>query len=297
MMSSAVWGTPGAAPVLLLHGFPSNALLWRRVGPNLSAEGFRAFAPDFLGFGKSGVPASGKYGMAEQARYLHQFVAGVGLRDVLIVGHDIGGGVAQHFASSYPELVLGLVLVNTVTEDNWPPRLVGLARRKSTATLGALLDAIFGFERVLGRLMRSSARHPARLTRQALAAYAAPLAARGGTEWLVELARSLSSNDTDGLTAKVAAVAAPKLIVWGASDPFTRVAAGRQLSEALPGSTFVEIPNCGHYVPEEEPFALTEAALPFLKSRLPERSERITGRLRRTGEFPKIDKATEDTSL
>ena len=45
----------------------------------------------------------------------------------------------------------------------------------------------------------------------------------------------------------------------------------------------------GHYVPEEEPFGLAEAVLPFLKQRLPERHERTTGRLRRTGELPRLE--------
>src|SRR5688572_12476285 len=83
VMSAGVWGAPGAAPVILLHGMPTNALLWRRIGPTLSAEGFRAFAPDLLGYGKSGDPSSGKFGIDDQARYLHQFVAGTGLRDVI----------------------------------------------------------------------------------------------------------------------------------------------------------------------------------------------------------------------
>ena len=68
----------------------------------------------------------------------------------------------------------------------------------------------------------------------------------------------------------------------------------RDRASELPGSTFVEIPNCGHFVPEEEPFALADAVLPFLRERLPERRERATGRLRRTGEFPKLESTDPD---
>lgn len=289
MMSAAVWGAPGSTPVILLHGMPTNALIWRRIGPTLSAEGFRAFAPDLLGYGKSGDPTSGKFGVADQARYLYQFVSGLGLKDAIVLGHDIGGGVGQQLAVSHPELVIGLILVNSVTERNWPPLIVRASRTQPFAALGSLLESVFGFTRLLARLVRSAARHPARLTQQAIEAYAAPIASRGGASRLAHLAADLSSNDTVGLTAKLAALPMPKLIVWGADDPYLKLASGRKLASELPGSTFVEIPNCGHFVPEEEPFALADAVLPFLRERLPERQERATGRLRRTGEFPKVE--------
>jgi pimeloyl-ACP methyl ester carboxylesterase len=285
MMSAAVWGAPNAPPVVLLHGLPTNALLWRRFGPTLSAEGFRAFAPDLLGYGKSGKPTSGKYGVADQARYVHQFISAFGLRDAIVIGHDIGGGVAQHLAISHPELVIGLILVNTVTERNWPPWIVRAARTRPASYVGAALQLTVGFRRVLGWLMRSAARHPARLTHQVIDAYATPLANRGGALWLARLARDLTPDDTDGLTAKLATKPMPKLVVWGTADPYLKVASGRHLAESLPNANWIEVEDCGHFVPEEEPFALADAVLPFLRERIPERQERATGRLRRTGEL------------
>jgi pimeloyl-ACP methyl ester carboxylesterase len=289
MMSAAVWGAPGAPPVILLHGVPTNALLWRRIGPTLSAEGFRAFAPDLLGYGKSGDPTSGKFGVVDQARYVHQFISALGLRDAIVVGHDIGGGVAQHLAAGHPELVIGLVLINTVTERNWPPWIVRAARTRPFAYMGAALEATFGFARVLSWLLRATTKHPKRLTRQALEAYATPIANRGGILHLSRLARDLTTKDTEGLTPKVAATATPKLVVWGVADPYLKVASGMRLAEDLK-APFVEIPDCGHFVPEEEPFALADAVLPFLKQRVPERQERATGRLRRTGDLNKPEK-------
>jgi pimeloyl-ACP methyl ester carboxylesterase len=293
IMSAAVWGAPGATPVLLLHGLPTNAMLWRRFGPTLSAEGFRAFAPDLLGFGKSGDPKSGKFGIVDQAKYVQQFVSGIGLRDAIVIGHDIGGGVAQHLAVSHPELLIGLVLVDTVTERNWPPRIVRVARNRAVAFAASAVEATAGFPRLLSWLLRATVRRKRRLTRQAIEIYATPLAGRGGIQHLARLSRDLTNEETVGLTAKVAATPMPKLVVWGASDPYLPVASGRKLASELPDARMVEIPECGHFVPEEEPFALADAVLPFLKERLPERQERATGRLRRTGEIPKLDRQQE----
>jgi 2-hydroxymuconate-semialdehyde hydrolase len=289
MMSAAVWGAPGAPPVVLLHGMPTNALLWRRIGPTLSAEGFRAFAPDLLGYGKSGDPTSGRFGIVDQARYVHQFLVAIGLRDVVVVGHDIGGGVAQHLAISHPELVMGSILVNTTAERNWPAWPIHLLGTRPFNLASGVVDMLFGFERVMGWGLKSAMHHPIRLTPPAVAAYTAPFANRGGLSHLARLARDLTARDTIGLAPKLAALGTPSLVLWGREDPYLKIESGRQFASAL-HANLIAIDDCSHLVPEECPFALAEQMLPFLKERLPERIERIertTGRLRRSGEHPK----------
>jgi pimeloyl-ACP methyl ester carboxylesterase len=290
-MSSAVWGAPGAAPVLLLHGMPTNALLWRRIGPTLSAEGYRVFAPDLLGFGKSGDPPSQKFGIADQARYVHQFVSGIGLRDYVIVGHDIGGGIAQHLAVSYPELTLGLVLVNTVTERNWPPLLMRILGTRPFSLVGAVVDRMVGFESVLGWGIRSAMRHAAHCTPHVLEAYASTLASRGGSSYIARVARDLTAKDTIGLTPKVASAGVPALVIWGEDDPYLDLQSGIRLADAL-GASLEQLSDCGHFVPEECPFELAQSMLPFLAARRPVYKERAHVRMKRTtGEFRKTDRA------
>lgn len=290
MMSAAVWGAPGAMPVVLLHGIPTSAVLWRRLGPTLSAEGFRAFAPDLLGYGKSGDPTKGSYGVADQARYVYQFLSSLGLRDVVLVGHDIGGGVAQALAASHPELVVGLVLVDTVVEGNWPVMPVRAIGTRPFSYAGAPLDLAFGFKRILRWALRHTMHHPGRLTPQVLDAYAGAFEGRGGTSQIARVARDLSARDTHGLTAKIAATGIPTLVVWGENDKFLDPESGRAMVRELPGAEFKLVGDTGHLVPEENPFALAEVILPFLRARVAVRAERSTGRLRRSGEFPKLQK-------
>jgi pimeloyl-ACP methyl ester carboxylesterase len=288
IMSSCVWGAPGATPVVLLHGVPTNALLWRRLGPTLSAEGFRAFAPDLPGFGKSGDPSSARYGIPDLARYLDQFIRGVGLRDVVLVGHDIGGAVAQHFTASHPELVVGLVLVNSLTEDTGAPWFLRVAGSKLFDRLGPIADATMGLRRVLTWAIRSSMAHPARLSDPAIDAYAAPIESRGGSTHLATLCHAIEERDLEGLTGRLAAVAPRLLVVWGTGDPYLPKEAGRRLASRVRGAALVELEDSGHMVPEEDAFGLAAALLPFLRECVVEREERVTGRLRRTtGEFAK----------
>jgi pimeloyl-ACP methyl ester carboxylesterase len=54
-------------------------------------------------------------------------------------------------------------------------------------------------------------------------------------------------------------ITAPVLVVWGDSDPFFTVDIGRRTAAAIPRATFLQLPNCGHFVPEECPHEVADA--------------------------------------
>ena len=80
-------------PVVLIHGMPTSAYLWRDVIPPL-AQDFTVFALDLLGYGDSDKPKA-DLSLPAQARYVAEFMLKVGLTRATVAGHDIGGGVAQ----------------------------------------------------------------------------------------------------------------------------------------------------------------------------------------------------------
>ena len=100
-------------PVLLMHGWPDSARLWRNQVPFLVSNGFRVITPDMRGFGRSGRPQ-------EAAAYrLQNVVADVtGLLDALgieaahVVGHDWGAAVAWLTATLAPDRVRRLVAIS-----------------------------------------------------------------------------------------------------------------------------------------------------------------------------------------
>jgi pimeloyl-ACP methyl ester carboxylesterase len=110
------------APVLLLHGFPDSADLWREQIPALVTAGFRAIAPDLRGFGHSDKPSKVEdYAMP----LILQDV--VGLMDRLeverahVVGHDWGAVVAWLLATLQPERVGSLVAVSVGHPSGFRP--------------------------------------------------------------------------------------------------------------------------------------------------------------------------------
>ncbi len=88
--------SPGASyqpPLLLLHGLHDSHLTWQRIAPAL-AEGRRVLMPDLFGCGLSDRPDA-SYALRWHAQTIARWLQGVGVREVDVVGHSYGGGVAQ----------------------------------------------------------------------------------------------------------------------------------------------------------------------------------------------------------
>src|SRR5918996_1451709 len=90
-------GTRGAGePIVLLHGFPTSGHLWNEVVP-LLPTGHRVVVLDLLGFGRSDPPAANGNGLdlRSHADRLIAVFDHLHINFACVVGHDIGGGVAQ----------------------------------------------------------------------------------------------------------------------------------------------------------------------------------------------------------
>ena len=104
-------------PVVLLHGIPTCPSLWRHVVSRL--QGARALAWEMVGYGASMPEGHGRnISVGKQAEYLAAWVRQMELERPVLVGHDLGGGVAQILAVRHPELVGGLVLMNAISYDS-----------------------------------------------------------------------------------------------------------------------------------------------------------------------------------
>jgi haloalkane dehalogenase len=99
--------------VVFLHGNPTSSYLWRNVLPHVSDRA-RCLAPDLIGMGASGKPDIG-YRFADHARYLDAWMETVvGDDEVVLVGHDWGGALAQDWAARRDDgRVAGIALIET----------------------------------------------------------------------------------------------------------------------------------------------------------------------------------------
>ena len=100
-------------PVLMLHGFPDSARLWRHQIPPLVESGYRVIAPDMRGFGRSDRPLEVEtYGMAKLAADSLGILDASEVETAHVVGHDWGAALAWYLAISAPQRLRSLTAVS-----------------------------------------------------------------------------------------------------------------------------------------------------------------------------------------
>jgi pimeloyl-ACP methyl ester carboxylesterase len=101
------------APVVLLHGFPDSARLWRHQIPALVGAGMRVIAPDLRGFGESDKPdAVEDYAMQRSVADMVAVLDELDVERAHVVGHDWGAGLAWALAAHVPARVERLVVMS-----------------------------------------------------------------------------------------------------------------------------------------------------------------------------------------
>lgn len=105
-------GPRDAPALLLIHGSASSARSWDALVP-LLAGAHRVVRIDLLGHGRSAKPDDGRYAIPDQARRAGEVLDRLGVGRAVVVGHSSGGVAATALAEQRPELVSGLVLINT----------------------------------------------------------------------------------------------------------------------------------------------------------------------------------------
>ncbi len=148
-------------PILFLHGNPTSSYLWRNVMPHVEAHG-RCIAPDLIGMGQSdklGDSGPGSYRFVEHRRYLDALYEALGIGgNVIIVGHDWGGGLGFDWANRHRDRVQGIAYMETLvcplTWDDWPDAARAIFQGfRSEAGEDIILEKNVFVERVLPNAM------------------------------------------------------------------------------------------------------------------------------------------------
>lgn len=105
-------GPRDAPALLLIHGTAASARSWEPMLPLLSAT-HRVIRIDLLGCGESAVPDDGNYAVADQVRRIGVVLDELEMGSAVVVGHSSGGVFATALTEARPDLVRGLVMINT----------------------------------------------------------------------------------------------------------------------------------------------------------------------------------------
>jgi 3-oxoadipate enol-lactonase len=250
----------GGPPVLLLHGIGGGRRIWDDVSSGttsaLAAAGFDTIALDLPGYGESSAVAAG--GVVAMATQIVRWQNALALPPLIVIGHSMGGMVAQELAATSPQRVAGLVLA--CTSAAFGPA-GGDWQAKFAAERLAPLDAGLGMAGVAAQLV------PGMVSPQALAGAVelarAIMAAVPEATYRAALAGIVAFDRRDDL----AAIRVPTLCIAGEHDRTAPPALLERIAARIPGAEFQLLQGAGHIANVEQPAAFNAALCGFLQRR------------------------------
>ena len=253
-------GTRGAGePVIFLHGFPTSGHLWSDVIA-LMPPGHRLVVVDLLGYGRSDPPNGRPLSLRAHADRVVALMDAIGIARACVVGHDLGGGIAQAMAIQAPGRVSHLALIDSVAFAGWPRRDLRLARTLVRLT-GRLAPR--WMLAVLRADLERGYEAGERATRS-IERFLRPFVSAEGRGSFVQHLRALDARETRAMAGDLGAISAPTTVIWGASDPFLSAKLGRRLADAIPGASLQILPGARHFTPEDAPRAVADALAALL---------------------------------
>lgn len=257
-------------PVLLIHGFGASSYSWRHVIEPLAQKN-RVITIDLKGFGDSPKPRDDAYSVYEQARLVRNFILENNLKNLHIIGHSYGGGVALavsiYLAASNPGLQKSLVLIDSVA---YPQELPSFVKILATPVLGPLITYTVPNTFQVKNLLKIVYYNDDLIPQEAIDHYAADLGKPDAKYALLTSVRQMLPTDLQQFSENYASLTIPTLIVWSREDEIVPLAVGKRLHENIPDSKLVIMSGVGHAVQEEKPSLL----LPHLRSFLEAGSHR-----------------------
>ena len=230
-------GPEHGRPVLCVHGFLMGGSLWRPLSGLLAERGLRCLMPTWpLGAHSEPMRPEAELTMEGVAAIVAEFLAALDLDDVILLGVDTGGAIAQIVAVEHPERLGGLVLNSCDAFEHFPPPilrpLIIAARLGAPAFAVALslLGTSFGRTRAYGALAHHDLDE---LAREWLSS---PLSDGGVRHDLRRFTASLTAESTLRAAERLPRFERPALIAWSADDAFFPLDDARRLAAILPDS-------------------------------------------------------------
>jgi non-heme chloroperoxidase len=250
-MHYAEGGDATGRAVILLHGYGDSWFSYSRVLPLLPGD-FRIIAPDLRGHGRTSQPDSG-YALRDLATDVLALMDALGIERAVVVGHSMGGLVAQQVALLAPKRVSGIMLVATATEVSRFNKISDLEQ-----AVGGLVDPIP--EAFVREFQGSMMKQP--LPQEFFERVIAESHRLSAHVWKAVMYGMLAT----GAPAGLAGSGIPALIVWGAHDPWVPRKSQDDLLAQFPGSKLNVYDDVAHTPNWERPERFAQDLERFVRS-------------------------------
>jgi pimeloyl-ACP methyl ester carboxylesterase len=256
-------GPATGRPAVFIHGYLMSSSLWGPVSERLAECGFACYAPTWpLGAHTEPMRAGSELTMESIAGMVAEFLVALELNDVILIGNDTGGAIAQIVATTAPERLGALVLTSCDAFDHFPPPILkpfinaaklGPAFRVAIAPLRTRVAR----QRAYGALAHTEIEHLA-------AEWVKPVLTNSSIrDDLRRFTASLHRDTTVKAGARLPEFTKPALVAWSADDAFFPVNDGCRLADALPGARFRLIEHARTFSMIDQPDVLAELIAEF----------------------------------
>jgi pimeloyl-ACP methyl ester carboxylesterase len=245
----------GGVPILLIHGFDSSVLEFRRLFPLLAAKN-ETWAVDLLGFGFTERVADIAYSPTAIKTHLYYFWKTLINQPVILVGASMGGAAAIDFTLTYPEVVKKLVLMDSAGLKGGSP-----LSKLMFPPLDYLATEFLRSPKVRDRVSRAAYKSQKLFFVDAVDCGALHLQMPNWSQALIAFTKS------GGYQAfrfkKIAEIVQPTLILWGDADKILGTKDAYRFKRGIAGSKLIWIGDCGHLPHLEQPEITAQHILEF----------------------------------
>ena len=244
----------GVATLVFLHGVGGGHAAWRDQLPYFAARGYRAVAWDQPGYGAS--PLLEPYDLERVAGALRALLEQLGSSPAVLIGHSMGGFVAQEAYARFPGLIKALVLCFTSAAFGGAG---GEFQRQFIAARIAPLEQGRSMAEVSSRVMatmRGSKSRPGGLE------HAERVMAGVPAETYRKAVALLTTFDRRALLPQIDV---PTLVLAGSEDRTAPPSVMERMARKIPGAQYVVLDGCGHLGPMDQPDEFNRALAEFLE--------------------------------
>jgi haloalkane dehalogenase len=252
--------------VLLMHGEPSWSYLYRKMIPVFADAGYRAIAPDLIGFGRSDKPTKrADYTYKRHVNWMVVFFEAIDLRAATLVGQDWGGLIGLRLVAEHPDRFARVVAANTFLPTGDYPLGEGFMRWQKYSQETPNFHA--------GGIIKGGCR--TELSREVIEAYNAPFPddtyKEGARQFPVLVPTRPDDPASEANRAAWKALGEwhkPFLCAFSDEDPVTR-GADRLFQKMVPGTAdqpHTTIQGGGHFLQEDKGEELAQVIVDWMKA-------------------------------
>jgi pimeloyl-ACP methyl ester carboxylesterase len=257
----------GAETLFLIHGYPTSSYDWSKIWSTLS-EQYQLVAIDLLGLGFSDKPVSYSYSVQDHADQCIALIQFLNLENVHFVGHDLGVGVIQELLDrkikkQLPFTILSAVFMNgSLFAEAYRPRLI---QKLMTSYFGHLIVSLMSFS-MFSKSMQQMFDEKQQPSSLELEQWYKLLNYNFGKKSLVRLNQSIFERfkHRNRLVIAMTNSTIPMLLINGKNDPNSGQHMAARYKELIPNPQVVELDDCGHWTPWEQPTTVAKEIMRFL---------------------------------